>query len=128
VIVVDASAVIDGLLNDGRAAERIAGDELAAPHVLDAEVGHALRRLDRGGHIDAGVASGALDGLRALEIERYGHIDLLSPAWQLRGNLSFYEGLYVALASALDVTLVTLDARLAGAPGTTARVEVLPAG
>jgi hypothetical protein len=28
----------------------------------------------------------------------------------------------------IDVTLVTLDARLAGAPGTRARVEVLPAG
>jgi hypothetical protein len=28
----------------------------------------------------------------------------------------------------IDVTLVTLDARLAGAPGTRARVEVLPPG
>jgi predicted nucleic acid-binding protein len=54
-----------------------------------------------------------------------GHRALLSRAWQLRAKVTFYDGLYVALAELLEVPLVTLDARLAGSPGVRADVEVL---
>jgi predicted nucleic acid-binding protein len=38
--------------------------------------------------------------------------------------VSFTDGVYVARAEQLDVPLVTLEARLAGAPGVRATVEV----
>jgi len=44
--------------------------------------------------------------------------------WQLRDNVRGYDALYVALAEALDATLVTLDRRLSTAPGIGCRVEV----
>lgn len=41
------------------------------------------------------------------------------------GGSSFYDGLYIALAEWLDVTLVTLDARLSGVPGVRIAVDVI---
>jgi predicted nucleic acid-binding protein len=44
--------------------------------------------------------------------------ELLAPrAWQLRHDLSSYDAGYVALAELTSTTLVTLDRRLAAAPG-----------
>ena len=40
-------------------------------------------------------------------------------------NLTAYDALYVALAEALDATLLTCDGKLALAPGHHARVEVI---
>jgi len=39
-------------------------------------------------------------------------------------NLTAYDATFVALSEALGVPLVTCDARLAGAPGHQARVEL----
>jgi predicted nucleic acid-binding protein len=128
VIVVDASTLVDVLVGAGRSTERLAGEDLAAPFLLDAEVGSALRRLVRAGSLTAGRAETALDDLAELEIERHPHVGLVHRAWALRDNVTFYDALYVALSEALDVPLVTLDVRLAGAPGARARVEVLPTG
>jgi predicted nucleic acid-binding protein len=50
---------------------------------------------------------------------------LLPRVWELRHNLTAYDAVYVALAEALDATLVTRDQRLAQAPGHHARVELL---
>lgn len=44
--------------------------------------------------------------------------------WELRPALSAYDTTYVALAEALDATLVTTDQRLAGANGLRAPVEI----
>lgn len=127
-IVVDASTLVDILVGDGRATARLANEDLAAPHLLDAEVGSALRRLVHAGAVDARRAATGLDDLADLEIERYPHGTLSRRAWALRHNVTFYDALYLALAEALDAPLVTLDARLAAAPGARARVEVLPEG
>ena len=43
----------------------------------------------------------------------------------MRGNLSAYDAVYVALAEVLQATLLTCDARIARAPGVRARIEVL---
>jgi predicted nucleic acid-binding protein len=43
----------------------------------------------------------------------------------LRANLSAYDAAYVALAEALDAPLLTRDRRLAAAPGSRAKVEVV---
>ena len=127
-IVLDASVLVDILLREPLAAalgEDLlrAGDPLHAPHLIDVEIMHVLRRLDRAGVIDAERAGEAMDDLSALPIRRHPHGPLLAAMWSLRANVSAYDAVYVALAEALDARLVTRDAKLAKAIG--ARVEVL---
>jgi hypothetical protein len=43
VIVVDASAGVLGLLNDGDARWMVATDDVAVPHLADSEIVHSLR-------------------------------------------------------------------------------------
>jgi predicted nucleic acid-binding protein len=62
-----------------------------------------------------------------LRLQRVSHHLLADRAWELRQNVSFYDGLYVALAEALEAPLLTLDARLAKAPGLRAEIEVVQA-
>lgn len=125
-IVVDASVVVDAVIGHGSAAERLAARDLAAPHLLDAEVGSALRGQVRRGDLDPGRAERALGRLSELAVDRYGHWGLLARAWELRSNVSFYDALYVALAERLDAPLVTADGRLARASGLRATIEVVP--
>lgn len=108
-------------------ADRLADEDLAAPHLIDAEVGHALRGMVGRTVIDESLARGMLGDLADVEIVRFGHTALLPRAWELRENLTIYDALYIALAEAMDVPLVTLDKGLAGVPGTSATVEVLGA-
>ncbi|MFQ5691356.1 MAG: type II toxin-antitoxin system VapC family toxin [Gemmatimonadota bacterium] len=44
---------------------------------------------------------------------------------QLRPNLTAYDACYVALAEALEATLVTCDGPLARTPGHRARIEMI---
>jgi predicted nucleic acid-binding protein len=130
VIVLDASAVLELLLATppGRSiAERIADPSLGlhAPHLVDVEVTQALRRHVRDGELPAASAVRALDELRALDIERHGHEPLLDRAWALRGHLTAYDAMYVALAEALDLVLLTCDGKLARAVGDPRRVELV---
>jgi predicted nucleic acid-binding protein len=129
-IVLDASALVELLLGTslGRTvAERIADPEasLHAPHLADVEVAQALRRYVRGGDLDAPSAASALEDLRALDVQRHSHEPLLDRVWALRDNLTAYDAVYVALAEALDTTLLTCDGRLARAPGMARRVELV---
>lgn len=129
-MIVDASVVVE-YLGRGRGAETAAtalasaGARAAAPHVLDAEVGHALRREARRGRITDEAASAAISDLPLLGITRVAHGPLLERAWALRENLAFYDALYVALAEELHGPLVTFDARLASAPGHGAEIVLL---
>ncbi len=127
--VVDASVLVEFLVDGGNSAiaeERLSAEEHAlwAPHLVDAEVGHALRRAVRRGELDAEIAGEALWQLDDLPVRRISHEVLIHHAWALRDNVSFYDGLYVALAEMLDEPLVTFDARLART-GVAARIEVL---
>ena len=128
-IVIDASAVVD-LICDAPAApelrERLLSDGVAhAPHLVDIEVGGALRRLAAHGELSVDRAAGALLDARDLPILRYPHGPLLERAWELRGHLTIADGVYVALAELLEAPLVTSDARLARAGGHGATVEVV---
>jgi predicted nucleic acid-binding protein len=127
-VVVDASVMVDVLVGAGRATERLKDQWVAAPHLLDAEVGHALRRKVRLGDLQPDLAVDALMDLNQFELLRYDHSDLLDRAWALRQNLSFYDALYVALAEMLEAPLLTHDIRLAAAPGVEAVVELVPMG
>jgi predicted nucleic acid-binding protein len=96
-----------------------------APHLIDAEIGHVLRRGTLAGELSANDARAALSALARIRLRRAPHGSLLERAWSLRANLSFYDGLYVALAELLDLPLLTLDGRIAKAPGLRAKVEVI---
>jgi predicted nucleic acid-binding protein len=129
-IVVDASALIELLLGTQRGARvsaRIADPALGlhVPHLVDVEVVQALRRYLRENEIDRASAASALADLRELDLERHSHEPLLDRVWALRENLTAYDAVYVALAEALDTTLLTCDGRLAGAPGMAERVELV---
>ena len=127
-LVVDSSAVLEALAARDAAPgllERLAADgDLHAPHLIDTEVLHALRRMLRKGQISGERAHDARTDYADLTLVRYPHEPLNDRVWELRDNLSAYDATFVALAEALDVPLVTCDARLAAAPGSRARIEV----
>jgi len=130
VIVVDASALLEFLLQTPlgtRIEARLfrQDDELHAPHLVDVEVVQGLRRLVRAGEVSPGRADEAIADLADLDLHRHPHLDLVDRAWKLRDNISIYDGVYVALAEAIDAPLVTCDRPLAKAPGHRARIEVV---
>lgn len=131
--VVDASLLVAYLARgewaDEAGAEiEAAGDQLFAPHLIDAEVGHALRRMAAASELDAADAAAALANLARLPIHRAPHTFLLDSAWALREAVSFYDALYLALAQELELAMVTLDARLArAAAGLPVEVELIDA-
>lgn len=128
--VLDASALVEYLAGgehaDAVRRRLLAGESrLWAPHLIDAEVGHVLRRGLLAGELSDRSARAALEDLLDLPLQRAAHVGLLERAWALRKNVSFYDGLYVALAERLDLPLITLDARLAAAPGVRVDVDLI---
>ncbi|MGY1590714.1 type II toxin-antitoxin system VapC family toxin [Geodermatophilus sp. SYSU D00708] len=128
-IVVDASVLVPALADDGadgdHARQRLRGQVLAAPEILDLEVLSVLRRLCRAGAVPPRRAEQALRDLTDLPVRRAPHRSLLPRCWELREDLTVYDASYVALAEALDTVLLTADARLARAPGVHCRVDVV---
>jgi predicted nucleic acid-binding protein len=127
VFVIDCSAAIDALLEprDTRLVERLShARELHAPHLLDVEMLHALRRLVATGKLTAERAEYVREDFAALRIRRYAHHPFADRIWALRDNLTAYDAAFVALAEALAVPIVTCDARLATAPVHGAEVEL----
>jgi predicted nucleic acid-binding protein len=129
VIVVDASVLAVALADDGQdgdhARARLRGERLTAPELVDLEVTSAWRRQTRNGLMDARRAALALADLTALPLRRAPHRALLARCWELRDDLTIYDASYVALAEALEVTLLTGDARLARAAGPQCPIELL---
>ncbi len=125
-IVVDASAVVAALAGppDPDLVLRLAeADVWHAPHLLDTEILHVLRRLVITGGLTAHRAAGVRERFAGLTVDRHPHGPLSERVWELRHNLSAYDATYVALAEILDLPLVTCDGRLARAPGHRARIE-----
>jgi len=126
VIVVDASAALAGLLNDGPARKSLAGEQLHAPHLVDSEVASGLRRIIASQRITVDDGWAALNAWRRLGLTRYPTHGLLERVWELRDNLSAYDAGYVALAESLGCPLVTADARISRAPGVHCAITVVP--
>jgi predicted nucleic acid-binding protein len=128
VLVVDTSAVAAALVGrppNPSLVNRLRADgDLHAPHLLDVELLHALRGLVLAGHLSEERAADVRADFADLTVVRYGHEALADRAWALRHNLTAYDATFVALAEALNVPLVTCDARLASAPGSSAVVEL----
>jgi predicted nucleic acid-binding protein len=129
VIVVDASVLAPALADDGadgdRVRERLRGEQLVAPELVDLEILSTLRRAARGGRLDKRRSGQALDDLAALPLRRVSHQALLPRVWALRDNLTAYDAAYVALAEALDALLLTADGAMKKASGIRCEVEVL---
>lgn len=128
-IVVDASVLAPALADDGvdgdRVRERIRGEQLTAPELIDLEVVSTLRRAARAGRIDDRRSGQVLTDLAALPLRRVSHRPLLPRVWALRENLTAYDAAYVALAEALNALLLTADGPLGRASGVRCEVEVL---
>jgi predicted nucleic acid-binding protein len=120
-VVCDASALTALLIDggpDGRwATVTLTDTELAAPHLIAFETANIIRRHELTGLISSDQAVQAHADLQDLTIEHWPYELVAARAWQLRANLTIYDASYVALAELLGATLVTLDRRIARAPG-----------
>ena len=127
-LVVDASCVAEIVLagpDAEPARERLESEpDQAAPHLVDAEVLGVVRRAHLRRGLDGTAAHQAIDDLQSWPATRVDHRPLLERAWQLRDSLSAPDALYVALAEALNATLLTLDRRLARAEGPRCRIDI----
>lgn len=127
-IVIDTSAVVVALAGqppNARLRRRLAQDgDLHAPHLIDIEFLHVLRRLTSSQELSMERAADARLDFSDLAIVRYPHQALADRIWELRDNFSAYDAVFVALSEALGAPLVTNDARLARAPGHGAMIEL----
>lgn len=128
--VVDASALVYAIRSSEPGAQmlrqRLLGETVHAPHLLDAEIGNVLRRHVLVGDLAPDDARRLLSDAATLVDLRYEVIEpLRAAAWALRDNLTFYDALYVALAQALELSLLTADARLARAPRLPCATELI---
>ncbi len=119
-IVVDASALFQVLDRESGVAEIEArlfarAEPLCAPHLIDAEIAHVLRKHVLAKKISEARAQAALQDYLDLRLLRFSHAPLLPRVFALRDTMTAYDALYVALAESLDATFVTRDARLARA-------------
>jgi predicted nucleic acid-binding protein len=120
-VVCDASAIVALLLDsgpDGRwATGQLSNADLLAPSLLRFEAANIMRRQELAGLLSADQAAQAHIDLLDLTIEEWPYELLAKRAWELRQNASIYDGSYLALAELTSTALVTLDKRIAGAPG-----------
>ena len=113
-VVLDASAVFELLLwsQAGRQVQKfVAGKELHAPELMDAEVLSTLKGHERAGRLSTARAEWALRHLERSPIHRHGHRALIRDAWTLRHGASAYDALYLALARRVGCPIITLDRR-----------------
>jgi predicted nucleic acid-binding protein len=129
-LVVDASVVAAALVDTGAvgrwAEDRLAGDDLAAPHLMPAEAANVLRRAEIRGDVSPDVASIAYADLLSVSVELFSFEPFAARVWQLRANLTPYDAWYVTLAETLNTRLATLDRRLSSAIGPTCEFETPP--
>lgn len=129
-VVVDASILAafyaaDDPRRPDTAARLSAGHALFAPAHLDADVISALRGMAKSSSVLMQAVPGALRHLADFPIRRMPIAPLLERMWQLRNNITPYDGAYVALAERLDATLLTCDAKLAAASGAKCKFDLI---
>ena len=119
-IVLDASATVEMLLGTpvGHAVRRRTRSRQAnAPHLMAVEVAQGFRTLASRGAVTDDMARVCLRDFTELPVRRWPHEPFLARAWELRADVTVYDAMYLALAEALEVPLVTTDARLARSTG-----------
>lgn len=122
-IVVDASVIVAALTDTGTdgqwATHHLRGGALNAPHLMPVEATNVLRRLEFTGSISPETASLSYIDLHSIPVYLLPFEPFADRVWDLRSTITAYDAWYVAMAEALDAHLVTLDHRLAEAPGPT---------
>ena len=90
------------------------GNELHVPDLMQAEVGNILWKKTRHAEISSAEARRVARALLAAPLHVHATAPLLDGALDiaLRADRTVYDALYVALAVALDIPLVTADRRL----------------
>ena len=120
-VVCDASALTALLLDSGPdgswVADMLEASRLVAPGLVSWETANIIRRHELAGIVSSDQGAQAHADLLDLTIEFWPYELLADRAWNHRRNLSVYDATYVALAEMLQIALVTLDRRIAGAPG-----------
>ncbi len=131
-IVLDASAAFDFLTPKDPEGLWVTewilkpGQRIHAPHLIDVEVAAATRKRVGAGELGARAGKSVIRDLQQMSMARYPHTPFLERIWELRGNLTSHDAVYVALAEVLGATLVTTDRRLARTRGHRATIEVFP--
>ena len=129
-IVVDASVLASAFGDDeayGDIARRelLRSGEVALPDLAYLETVSVLRKRWLAGSLDDQRFRVALGGLSELASDCYPSLPLLNRVYELRANLTPYDAVYVALAERVGCSLLTLDTRLARAPGPRCVIRVL---
>ena len=128
-LVVDASvlapALADGGTDGTRVRARLRSEVIIGPDLLRIEVTSVLRRHSNYGQLTSEQADAAISDLLGFPITVFPTAPLLRRVWELRANLTAYDGCYVALAEAADSVLLTADRRLASTPGPRCQIEIL---
>ncbi len=127
----DASVLVAMLVDGGRTGQwatsaLTSASGLLAPHLALFEAANVLRRHQLATLISTEQAAQAHADLLDLPIDVWPYEVLAPRAWQLRSNLSIYDGSYVALAELTNTPLATLDTRIARAPGVRCVIESPP--
>ncbi|HTW43090.1 MAG TPA: type II toxin-antitoxin system VapC family toxin [Solirubrobacteraceae bacterium] len=124
--VCDSSALAALLIDSGPDGQwvthTVGSGEITAPALVTYETANIIRGHELSDQISRDQAAQAHADLLDLAIELWPYDILAARAWELRHNLSIYDATYVALAETTGVTLITLDKRLAKAPGTNCRI------
>jgi predicted nucleic acid-binding protein len=120
-MVVDASILVSGIADAGRPGiwceEILSSGDLVAPELVLAETFNIFRRLEASGALQPGEAELAAEAAVSLDLQLLAFGPFAGRIWELRHNVTAYDGWYVAVAEALDAPLATLDRKLASAPG-----------
>lgn len=128
-LVVDASVLAPIIADAGPDGEalraRLRGEAVAGPDLVRLEVVSVLRRQAAAGQLTPAQAGAAIEDLLDLPLSVFPTAPLLRRAWELRDKVTAYDACYVALAEALGCTLLSADARLAGAPGAQCAIDLL---
>ena len=127
-LVLDASALVYASISDDEQAsalrERLRDETVHAPHLIDAELGNVLRRHVLREDMKVDHAEKVLREAPSLVDYRYAHTGAIATAaWKLRENVTFYNAIYVALATALAVPLMITDGPLTRSPKLPCAIE-----
>jgi predicted nucleic acid-binding protein len=132
VIVTDASVLAVALGDDGPdgdlVRERLKGEKLAAPEIIDLEVVSVWRRQLMLKKMNLRRATMAMTDLKEIPIYRSPHKPLLRRCLELQNNISVYDASYVALAEILDSILLTADVKLTQSYGPKCNFDLIRSG
>lgn len=127
-IVVDASAMVDILCQEGRAEEltpvAMAASRWVVPDHFILEVISGVRGAWLGGRLDRPGFAAAVERLSTFRTVTWPAGSLLHRVLELAVNANPYDAAYIALAERLDVPVLTGDRKLARIPGV--RCQFLP--